>query len=159
MPPARRRPAGPDTDALAALSSPPPAGGRLKKADHGDPVLGLASQPSPPATEPDRQTAEDTSTAAAGGTRPRAARSKQEDVNRTGGAKVKVGYYQDPDDMARARSAYDWTRPREGHRSLSDFIAHAVMREVERVEKLYNDGQPWPPLEPGELPGGRPLGS
>lgn len=160
MPPARRRPAGPDTDALAALSSPPPAGGRLKKADHADPVLGLASQPRPSVAEPGREAAGDPPAATAAATRPRAAaRSKQEDVSRTGGAKVKVGYYQDPDDMARARSAYDWTRPREGHRSLSDFIAHAVMREVERVEKLYNDGQPWPPLEPGELPGGRPLGS
>ena len=73
--------------------------------------------------------------------------------------KAKVGFYQAPDDTARARAAYDWTRPQEGHRSFSDFISAAVMREVARLETKYHDSEPWPALEPGRLPTGKPLGS
>lgn len=33
------------------------------------------------------------------------------------------------------------------------------MREVERLEAEYHHGEPWPPMEPGELPTGKPLGA
>lgn len=160
MPPARRRAPGPDVVALAALSGPP-AAGRLKKADPTDPVLGLASQENQAAAAVEPTPTGDRRSAAPSEphrTEPAAAARGRETVHRSGG-KVKVGYYQAPDDMARARAAFDWTRPREGHRSLSDFIAHAVLREVERLEQLYNDGEPWPPLDPGQLPSGRPVGT
>lgn len=75
-----------------------------------------------------------------------------------GTAKSKVGFYQNPDDTARARAAYDWTRPYEGHRSFSDFVASALMREVERLEAKHHGGEPWPAVEPGQLPTGKPLG-
>lgn len=47
---------------------------------------------------------------------------------------------------------------REEFRTLSDFINIAVMREVERLEKTYNDGQPFGAVAAGEIPQGRPLG-
>jgi len=33
------------------------------------------------------------------------------------------------------------------------------MREVARLEAKHHDGQPWPAVEPGQLPTGKPLGS
>lgn len=135
MPPSRRRGASPNAEDLAGLGDAP-APGRLRKAPAADPVLGVAAASAPnPAPE----------------SSPAAAKGAP--------AKTKVGFYQSVEDTARARAAYDWTRPRTRHRSFSDFIAHAVMREVERLEAEYNDGQPWPSLEPGELPAGRPMGS
>lgn len=73
--------------------------------------------------------------------------------------KEKTGFYQLPDDTARARAAFTWTRAQEGHRSFSDFVASALMREVDRLERKYNDGVSWPPMEAGEIPTGKPLGS
>lgn len=141
MPPNRRRSASPNAEDLAGLGETPAAGGRLRKAPSSDPVLGVAGStatrldtPTPSAAPPARRTS-----ASAG--------------------KAKVGFYQAPEDTARARAAYDWTRPQEGHRSFSDFIATAVMREVERLEEQYHDGQSWPALEPGQLPTGKPLGA
>lgn len=138
--PTRRRGAHPDARALDELGQAPAAAGRLRKAPTGDPVLDAGS--AGPAAEP-----------AAAARAPRPARSTS-----TAG-KAKVGFYQDPDNTARARAAYDWTRPHEGHRSFSDFIAAAVMREVARLEAKHHDGQPWPAVEPGQLPTGKPLGS
>lgn len=139
--PTRRRPGRPDTQALDELGQAPRGGGRRRKAPTVDPVLSAGSVPAaggPPAAD--------------GASNARRARAP-------GPAKSKVGFYQDPDDTARARAAYDWTRPHEGHRSFSDFIASAIMREVERLEAKHHDGQPWPVLEPGRLPTGKPLGA
>lgn len=133
--PRRRRGASPNTDDLAGLGDTPDPGGRLRKAPSADPVLGVSG---PPHAD------------AATGKKGPARRAKPTSKN-------KVGFYQDSDDTARARAAYDWTRPREEHRSFSDFIAAALMREVERLEAAYNDGKPWPSLEPGKLPTGKPL--
>lgn len=140
MPPTRRRSASPSAEDLASLAETPIVGGRLRKAPNSDPVLGVAGTP---ATHPDSAD----SFAAPSRRTPKPP------------SKTKVGFYQAPEDAARARAAYDWTRPHEGHRSFSDFISSAVMREVERLEEKYQDGQPWPALEPGELPTGKPLGS
>ena len=46
----------------------------------------------------------------------------------------------------------------EGSRSLSQFINQAVMAEVERLERKYNNGEPFPPVGARELPQGRPMG-
>lgn len=51
------------------------------------------------------------------------------------------------------------TNGHEKDRSLSDFIQKAIMAEVERREKLYNNGQPFDAVAPGEVPVGRPEGS
>lgn len=70
----------------------------------------------------------------------------------------KVTFYQPQDDTARMRGAFRHTDREEGDRSLSDFIHKAVMAEVERREKKYNNGQPFPDLEAGSIPRGRPMG-
>lgn len=73
-------------------------------------------------------------------------------------AKGKVSFYQHPEDTSRVRGALLYTMGREEFRTLSDFINIAVMREVERLEKTYNDGQPFGAVAAGEIPQGRPLG-
>ena len=70
----------------------------------------------------------------------------------------KVSFYQDPQDTSRVRGAILHTMVSEGPRSLSQFIHHAVMVEVQRLEEKYNGGQPFPPVAPRELPQGRPMG-
>lgn len=70
----------------------------------------------------------------------------------------KVTFYQPQDDTARMRGAFRHTDREEGDRSLSDFIHKAVMAEVERREQKYNSGKPFPDLEAGIIPRGRPIG-
>lgn len=70
----------------------------------------------------------------------------------------KVSFYQDPEDTARVRGAILHTMTTEGSRSLSAFIHHAVMVEVERLEAKYNGGRPFAPMGVRELPQGRPMG-
>lgn len=68
----------------------------------------------------------------------------------------KVSFYQEPEDTARLRGAVLHTMVAEGHRSLSQFIIRAVMKEVQRVEDKYNEGKPFPAVAPNEMPQGRP---
>ena len=150
--PTGRRGARPDAQALDELWQALPPAGRLRIAPPADPVVDAGS---PAPTEP----ADPRESATAGTGRPAAAPRAPRPARSTSTAgKAKVGFYQDSDDTARARAAYDWTRPHEGHRSFSDFIAAAVMREVARLEAKHHDGQPWPAVEPGQLPTGKPLG-
>lgn len=71
----------------------------------------------------------------------------------------KVSFYQAPEDTARMRAALMHTQGNEGGRSLSAFIQAAVMRETERLERKYNDGQPWAGVDAKGIPQGRPLSS
>jgi hypothetical protein len=141
--PQRRRHGRPDADALAGLddTSPAPAAGedepttpRLSKAAADDLVLGTPARGRGARTAPPARTA-------SGGA----------------GAKARVGFYQLTEDTARARAAYKWTGNQEGHRSLSDFFAAAIMKEVERLERDYNGGRPYAGIEPGDIPTGKPL--
>lgn len=68
----------------------------------------------------------------------------------------KVSFYQEPEDTARLRGAVLHTMVAEGHRSLSQFIIRAVMKEVQRVEDKYNEGKPFPAVAANEMPQGRP---
>lgn len=68
----------------------------------------------------------------------------------------KVSFYQDPEDTARLRGAVLHTMIAEGHRSLSQFITRAVMKEVQRLEEKYNDGELFPAVSANEMPQGRP---
>jgi len=155
-PPTRRRSTRPDSQALDELGQAPTGAGRLRKAPHSDPILGAGTHDPAPAPEVDPGPAAPSPP----GRTQAAARSPRGGGRAASTAgKTKVGFYQDPDDTARARAAYDWTRPHEGHRSFSDFISAAVMREVERLEAKHHGGQPWPAVEPGQLPTGKPLGS
>jgi hypothetical protein len=69
-----------------------------------------------------------------------------------------VSFYQDPEDTDRMRAALLHTLVTEGSRSLSQFIHNAVMTEVIRLERKYNNGEPFPPVGARELPQGRPMG-
>lgn len=68
----------------------------------------------------------------------------------------KVSFYQEPEDTARLRGAVLHTMVPEGHRSLSQFVIRAVMKEVQRLEEKYNSGQPFPAVAANEMPQGRP---
>lgn len=70
----------------------------------------------------------------------------------------KVSFYQDKTDTDRLRGALLATQHQEGYRSMSAFIAAAVMAEVQRLEATYNGGQPFPQVSAkgGQL--GRPMG-
>lgn len=68
----------------------------------------------------------------------------------------KVSFYQDAEDTARLRGAVLHTMVAEGHRSLSQFIIRAVMKEVQRLEEKYNGGKPFPAVAANEMPQGRP---
>src|SRR4051812_34659394 len=56
----------------------------------------------------------------------------------------------------RAKAAFRATSHLEGDGSFSDFITAAITREVERREKLHNDGQQYAG-DGGRLTAGRPL--
>lgn len=70
--------------------------------------------------------------------------------------KTKMGVWIPAEIVNRIRNAYGPTSRLEGHRSLSDLAARALETEVTRLEKKYNDGEPFPPDEIG-IPRGRPL--
>jgi|TARA_R100000935_G_scaffold56915_1_gene89591 hypothetical protein len=55
-------------------------------------------------------------------------------------APKQVTFYMAADDVKRAKAAYTGTSGREMDRSWSDFISRAVLMEVERRERLYNEG-------------------
>lgn len=71
----------------------------------------------------------------------------------------KTSFYQDTEDADRMRAAIFYTLTTEGKRTLSEFINDAVKTEVERLERKYNDGKPFPPVKARELPQGRPMGT
>ena len=66
----------------------------------------------------------------------------------------KVSFYQDPADTDRVRGAILYTMTTEGHRNLSQFVSHAVMKEVRRLEVKYNHGEPFPAVGAREIPQG-----
>lgn len=69
----------------------------------------------------------------------------------------KVSFYQAEADTERARGVLLNTMAHESYRSMTDFIASAVMEKVERMEAKYNDGKPFPNVKAGDIPQGRPL--
>lgn len=74
--------------------------------------------------------------------------------------KPKVGFFMPEDEANRARAALvnTYGMDREGPRTFSDLIRKALLTEVERLEKKYNNGEPWAPVHVGEMPTGRPRG-
>lgn len=68
----------------------------------------------------------------------------------------KTSFFQSQESGSRMRSAYMATRHLTGYRTLSDFILAAVEREVEALEKTYNEGNMFD-ADPGSVPRGRPL--
>ncbi|MDF2049581.1 hypothetical protein [Arthrobacter sp. Cr_A7] len=68
----------------------------------------------------------------------------------------KASWYQDEADTKRMRAAFYATKDTLGYASLSEFINAAVNEKVAGLEAAYNDGQPWQPLDAGEIPQGKP---
>ena len=68
----------------------------------------------------------------------------------------KMTIYIAPSTRDRAKATYKATAHLEGDASFSAFIVDAITREVERREKLHNDGQQYAG-DPGRLSAGRPL--
>lgn len=68
----------------------------------------------------------------------------------------KTSFFQSKESGARMRSAYMATRHLTQSRTLSDFILAAVEREVEALERQYNEGNLFT-ADPGSVPRGRPL--
>lgn len=94
-------------------------------------------------------------------TPPRQAAERTSEPRHRSGTKTKVGFFMPIDEADRARAALvnTYTPDREGPRTFSEMVRRALMQEVERLEAKYNDGQPWPPIKPGEgVPQGRPGG-
>lgn len=56
-------------------------------------------------------------------------------------APKQVTFYMATDELKRAKATYTGTSGQELDRSWSDFISRAVLMEVERRERLYNEGR------------------
>lgn len=121
--------AHPDAGALSAIRAK--GARRVTRADVGDPVLGIAGPPPAPEPEP------------APPPEP----------------KEKIGFYLSRSEGAALRGTFDALRHELGFRSLSDFIAAAVMARVAQCEVEHNGGEPYSPMNPGEIGTGRPLGA
>lgn len=67
----------------------------------------------------------------------------------------KASYYEPIELGKRMRRAYNATKYVEGHDSLSDFIVRLIEQECQRLEDLYNDGQPFE--GDNAVPKGRPV--
>ena len=79
---------------------------------------------------------------------------------RRSGAKTKVGFFLPAEEADRARAALVNTfgTNQEGPRTFSELIRRALLAEVERLERQYNNGEEWPPVSAGQVPTGRPKG-
>jgi hypothetical protein len=59
--------------------------------------------------------------------------------------------YYTEDQAGQVRAAFQAAGLQEGDASVSDFIVRATMREVKRLQRKYNGGKAWPPVEAGGL--------
>ena len=55
-----------------------------------------------------------------------------------------ITFYMRTADRQRAKAAYQATSGQEMDSSWSEFVSRAVMNEVFRRERLYNEGEPFP---------------
>ena len=58
-------------------------------------------------------------------------------------------------DADQVRAAFLAAGPAEGYASVADLIEKAVLKEVRRLQRKYNGGEPWEPVPPGALRTGR----
>ena len=59
--------------------------------------------------------------------------------------------YYTEDQAGQVRAAFKAAGLQEGDASVSDLIVRATMREVKRLQRKYNAGKPWPPVQAGGL--------
>lgn len=125
------------------------------------PMPAVTAQDASPA--PERPTAAASASPAAqkASTRPKSRTQAPKPVPRPipaadGSPTEKMTTYIDQQTRARAKAAFKATAHLEGDVSFSEFIESAIARELQRREKLYNDGQPYAG-DGGRLSAGRPL--
>ncbi len=70
----------------------------------------------------------------------------------------KVGFYLDDETADRMRAAVVAAMHFEGHQGMSAYLKSLIVKDAERLEQLYNNGEPFPPVQKGHLRG-RPIGS
>lgn len=58
-------------------------------------------------------------------------------------------------DAEQVRAAFLAAGEAEGYGSVSELIEAATLREVRRLERKYNKGRPWAPVQAGALRPGR----
>jgi len=80
-----------------------------------------------------------------------ASRARTSTATRKVTNKGRIGPYLTPEDANRVRAAWDKGWREENVGSFSDFLEQAIFKEVERLEKKYNNGEPWPGLEAGAI--------
>lgn len=71
--------------------------------------------------------------------------------------KVKASFYGDSATIDRMREAFTRNKIDEDYESFSDFIIQAALKETQRLEKKYNNGEPYQGIK--RLSVGRPLSS
>ena len=59
-------------------------------------------------------------------------------------SREQVTFYMPGEARKRAKAAFNATRGQEEDASWSEFVTRAVMNEVYRRERLYNQGEPFP---------------
>ncbi|MFZ2175519.1 MAG: hypothetical protein WAW17_16090 [Rhodococcus sp. (in: high G+C Gram-positive bacteria)] len=65
------------------------------------------------------------------------------------GGRVKMGFY--TGQSGRIRAAYLHTRGNERQETFGEFMENAVLEKIARLEKQYNDGQPWHDVDAGTI--------
>ncbi|MEU2740949.1 hypothetical protein OG762_52260 (plasmid) [Streptomyces sp. NBC_01136] len=71
--------------------------------------------------------------------------------------KEKLQPYITKDVAEAARDAVVWTTPHEGgYQSLSELIEDAIKEKVAKLQRKYNNGEPFPPRPRKEIRTGRP---
>jgi len=78
-------------------------------------------------------------------------------ANRAGKAQPKGAFYADEDVLERIRAAWFHTPTTAAEReaSFSDFLREAALDRMQRREKTYNEGKPFPFVPSGKIARGR----
>ncbi|GGI00929.1 hypothetical protein GCM10007170_39210 [Arthrobacter liuii] len=78
-------------------------------------------------------------------------------VNKSGKAQPKGAFYADEDVLERIRAAWFHTPTTAAEReaSFSDFLREAALERMQRREKTYNGGDPFPFVPSGRIARGR----
>ena len=78
-------------------------------------------------------------------------------ANKPGKVQPKGAFYADEDELERIRAAWFHTPTTAAEReaSFSDFLREAALERMQRREKTYNEGNPFPRVPSGKIARGR----
>ena len=88
---------------------------------------------------------------------PAAPAATQRGANKAGKTQPKGAFYADEDELERIRAAWFHTPTTAAEReaSFSDFLREAALERMQRREKTYNEGNPFPTVSSGKIARGR----